>query len=72
MLAFVASILIGLVKVELRIVKSRAPALTIPPIPLIPSSVKPLSPGPKLTFIVGLLPGAARTVMALPVPFHVP
>ena len=60
------------VKLLLRIVTFVAPLAIKPPIPVIPSSVKPLSPEPRLTFICGLAPSAARIVTALPVPANVP
>jgi hypothetical protein len=44
----------------------------MPPMPLIPFSVNPLSADPKLTCIVGVLPLAAVIVTALFVPVHVP
>ena len=51
---------------------SEAPLLIIPPSPVIPSSVKPLAPGPSVSFIVGAAPGAALIVTALSVPAHIP
>ena len=54
------------------IVMFAALPLIVPPSPLSPSSVKPLSPEPKLNRIVGVLPLAAEIVIALLVPSQVP
>ena len=60
------------VNAEFLIVILLAPFVMVPPIPPIPDNVKPLSPEPKSTCIVGEAPEAAITVMALFVPDHVP
>ena len=63
---------IVLVKVEFSMVRSCAPALIVPPMPVMRSRVKPPSPEPRLTFIWGAAPSAARMVICLPTPDQVP
>ena len=56
----------------LRIVMSEAPLPIVPPMPVIPSSVKPLAPELSVSVIFGVAPGAALIVTALSAPAHIP